>query len=111
MNDYVDSGFAVSKVVAVAASASECPLAILPSEVLECVLGFCDAETLAAFSQTCLLFRAFDAGSGMRLTEKTAKAAVQAVAGQQGDRWRSVLWNVCFGFGGLQPAEPSLMQP
>lgn len=53
MNDYADSGFLASKAVAMCDSLSSCPLSILPSEVLECVLRFCDAETLAAISQTC----------------------------------------------------------
>ncbi len=91
MNDYAyaEGLLAASKVQAVADEG--CILSSLPTEVLENVLRFCDAETLAAVSQTCSLFRAFDAGSGLRLVEKAAKSEVQNMAGQQSDRWRLVL--------------------
>lgn len=88
-NDYADSDFVRSKSAAAESDgASSSGLLWLPIELLQCILRFCDTETLASVNQTCLQLRQFDAGSGLRLVEKIAKASVLAASGEHAGRWR-----------------------
>lgn len=89
MNDFVDSDFVGYK--SAEDSAGVLSLLSLPTEVLETVLRFCDdAETLANIKLTCSSLRgSFDVASGLRLVDKTARAAVLAAAGpEHAGRWR-----------------------
>jgi flagellar motor switch protein FliG len=65
-----------------------CLLLSIPKEVLEHVLSYLDANSLANVAQTVKAFRVFDAQSGLRLVDKIAKAAVIQAAGEDAERWR-----------------------
>jgi hypothetical protein len=94
-NDYADSDFVRSKLAAAEnEGTSSCGLLWLPVELLQCILRFCDTETLSSVNQTCWQLRQFDAGSGLRLVEKIAKASVIAAAGEHAGRWRRRSWLV-----------------
>jgi hypothetical protein len=60
----------------------------LPVETLESILLGCDVRSLVALNQACSALHAYDARAGLRLVEKTAKAAVEAAAGAAATRWR-----------------------